>query len=54
MFSKSAKGKHLTSMRQRAEMVSELETKWNREREALKNTDWEDSDIFNAYKESKE
>ena len=53
MFNKSAKGKHLTNMRQRAEFVSEQETKWNRERDALKNTDWEDSDLFEAFKESK-
>lgn len=54
MFSKSAKGKHLMNMRKRAELVCEQETKWNREREALKNTDWEDSDLYEAFKESKE
>lgn len=53
-FSKSAKGKHLTDMRKRAELVSEQETKWNKERDALKNTDWEDSDLFEAYQESKQ
>ena len=41
-------------MRKRAEMVFEKENKWNKEREALKNTDWEDSDLYEAYKESKE
>ena len=54
MFSKSAKGKNLSHMRKRAELVADKESKWNNEREALKNVDWEDSDLFEAYKESKE
>lgn len=53
MFSKTAKGKDLTQMRIRAHLHHEHESKWNKEREALKNTDWEDSDLFEAFKESR-
>ncbi len=54
MFSKTAKGQNLTAMRKRAEFIHEKEQKWTKEREVLKNMDWEDSDLFDAYKESKE
>ena len=54
MFSKTAKGKNLNEMRKRAEFIHAKEQKWAKEREILKNMDWEDSDLFEAFKESKE
>ena len=54
LFSKTAKGRNLTQMRKRADVIFETESKWKRERDALKNTDWEDSDLYEAYKESRE
>ena len=40
-------------MRQAAAVKAEHVNKWDREREALKNVDWEQSDLYDAYKESK-
>ena len=40
-------------MRRRAELLHEHETKWKNERDALKNTDWEDSDLYDAFLESR-
>ena len=46
-------GKNLTAMRKAAQLKAEIEVKWDAEREALKNVDWEHSDLNDAYKESK-
>lgn len=40
-------------MRLRAEVVATQKAKWDKERETLKNVDWEDSDLFEAFKECK-
>ena len=46
-------GKNLTAMRKAASLKAEIEVKWDAQREALKNVDWEHSDLNDAYKESK-
>ena len=46
-------GKNLTAMRKKAQLKAEVEVKWDTEREALKNVDWEHSDLNDAFKESK-
>ena len=40
-FNRSAFGRNLTDMRKAAAVKAEHVTKWDREREALKNIDWE-------------
>lgn len=54
LFNKSAKGRNLTQMRKQVEFKAVRCNKWDAEREALKNVDWQDSDLYEAYKESKE
>lgn len=40
-------------MRIRAEAVAKQKAKWDKEREILKSVDWQDSDLFEAFKENK-
>jgi hypothetical protein len=54
MFTMTARGKNLQDMGHRADLIGDKYSKWNKEREILKNVDWEDSELFEAFKESKE
>ena len=53
MFNKTRKGKNLAEHRRKAELLAAWEAKHNREREIMKKMDWSDSDLYDAYRESK-
>lgn len=52
-FDKTARGRNLGQMRKRAELAARAKAKWDKEREMMRNVDWEDSDLFEAFKESR-
>lgn len=52
LFSKTVRG-NVVHRRKQEEKAQRL-SKWAQEREALKKVDWEDSDLFEAFQESKE
>ena len=43
----------MAQIRKAADMIFEVENKLKREREIMKKMDWSDSDLFDAYRESK-
>lgn len=53
MFDTTRRGKNLADMRKRAHLKVHVEAKHDREREIMKTMDWSESDLYEAYKESK-
>ena len=53
MFNRTRKGKNMATVRKAADMIFEVENKLKREREIMKKMDWSDSDLFDAFRESK-
>lgn len=43
----------MATVRKAADMIFEVETKLKREREIMKKMDWSDSDLYDAFRESK-
>ena len=53
LFSKTVRG-NVIQKRKLSEQKTQRLSKWAQEREAMKKVDWEDSDLFEAFRESKE
>ena len=53
MYNKTFRGKNMAPNRKKVEKEVHVDTKFNREREQMKMMDWFDSDLYDAFKESK-
>ena len=45
-FTTSALGRRLTALKARQKIIGKLSSKWDRERAAIKNVDWYDSELY--------
>jgi len=53
MYATSFRGKSMKKSRKKIERTVHVDTKFNREREAMKKMDWGDSDLYDAFRESR-
>ena len=48
-FTNSALGRRLTALKARKKILGKLSSKWDKEREAIKNVDWHESELYEVY-----
>ena len=53
MYNRTFRGKNMAANRKKVEREVHVDSKFNRDREAMKMMDWADSDLYDAYKESR-
>ena len=51
-FTNSALGRRLTALKARNKILGRLSNKWDKERDAIKNVDWQASELYEAYQQS--
>ena len=49
LYSQTVRGRNLFKLRAKVKVAQKHEIRWNARRDAMKNTDWHDSDIFRAF-----
>ena len=52
-FTNSALGRRLTALKARQKIIGKLSSKWDKEREAIKNVDWFESELYQMFKRSR-
>ena len=53
-FTNSALGRRLTALKARQKIIGKLSSKWDREREAIKNVDWVNSELYSMFQRSRQ